>query len=316
MKSSTTSENLAFEGEPLAVFCHTYDASTPEEAMIKACNAKITESNSKGWSYDLKNLVEACNSRVIEKDIATHGRLEIEDDGYAIYVSNKIPESRKRFTIAHELAHILIIETLFHKPKLLKKLRFPAYWNKIESLCNIAADEITVPSNDFVEQIKNFGLSSEGIQKALDYYTMSKDHFFVKFINVFKPSAIALCKSQSKMSGKFTPSITSIRSSWKSVPLKEGPIAMNSILQNLIRTTVRNGQAWSNSLIGKVNGKNTNIFRLAVLSPNSVYQKRKKLSTLDGSDILKREYGNSDIILFYLPLEQISKADDLISAIR
>lgn len=316
MKFSTRSENLAFEGGPLPVFCEKYSASTPEEAMINACNTKIHESNSKDGLYDLKNLVEVCNSRVIEKDIATHGRLEIEDDGYAIYVSNKIPESRKRFTIAHELAHILIIESLFHKPKLLRSLRLPAYWNKIEKLCNIAADEITVPPKDFIEQIKNFGLTSEGIQKICSRYKISRDHFFVKFTKVFKPSAIALCKSQSKKSGKFTPAIVSMRSSLSPVPLKEGPITMNNIMQNLIRAAVRNGQAWSNSLVGKVNGKNTTIFRLAVLSHNSIHNKKKNLSTLDGSDILERQYGNNDIILFYLPLEQISNADDLIVAIQ
>lgn len=316
MQSSTPSHNYSFDSEPFSEFCCTYDGATPEEAMINACNAKIYESNSKGWSYDLKNLVEVCNARVIEKDIATHGRLEIEDNGYAIYVSNQIPDSRKRFTIAHEIGHILIIEALFHKPKLLRSLRFPTYWNKVERLCNAAADEITAPSKDFIEQIKNFGLTSEGIQKVCNYYGISRDHFFVKFTKIFKPSAIALCKSKSNKSGKFTPSIVSIRSSLSSLPLKEGPITMNSIMQNLIRATVRNGQAWSNSLTGKVNGKNTNIFRLALLTSNSVQHKKKNLTTLDGTDILERNYGNNDIMLFYLPLKQISNADDLIAAMR
>lgn len=316
MQSSTQSQNYSFDGEPFSEFCCTYDGSTPEEAMINACNAKIYESNSKGWSYDLKNLVEVCNSRVIKKDIGTHGRLEIEDNGYAIYVSNQIPESRKRFTIAHEIGHILIIEALFHKPKLLRSLRFPIYWNKVERLCNIAADEITAPPKDFIEKIKNFGLTSEGIHKVCKYYGISRDHFFVKFTRIFKPSAIALCKSQSNKSGKFTPSVVSMRSSLSYLPLKEGPITMNSIMYNLIRATVRNGQAWSNSLIGKVNGKNTNIFRLALLTYNSIHYKKKNLTTLDGTDILERDYGNNDIILFYLPLKQISNADDLIAAMR
>ena len=198
----------------------------------------------------------------------------------------------------------------------MKKLRFPAYWNKIEKLCNIAADEITVPPHDFIEQIKNFGLSSEGIRKVCSYYIISREHFFIKFTRIFKPSAIALCKSQSKLSGKFTPSIISIWNSLYPVPLKKGPITTNNIMHNLIRATVRHGQAWSNSLVGKVNGKNTNIFRLALLTSNSVHHKKKKLNTLDGSDILEREYGNNNIILFYLPLKQISNADDLIAAIR
>lgn len=315
MQSINPTQSYAVDGDPFLELCVTYDGATPEEAMINACGMLIYKSGSSGFSSHFKDLLTACNARVIEKDIATPGRLEIEENGYAIYISNQIPESRKRFSIAHEIAHILIIEGLYHKPQLLRSLRSHVNWEKVERLCDLAASEILIPPNHFIEQIKKLGLTSDGIQKVCEYYGISRDSFFVKFTNVFKPSAIALCKSQTN-SNHFTPSIVSIRGSLLPLPVKKGPLKMTNIMQNLIRATVLNGQAWSNSLVVKVKGKNTKIFRLALLTSNSVHYKKKNLTTLDGIDIIERDYGNYDIMLFYLPLNLIPNSDDLIVAMR
>jgi len=310
------SHNYTVGGDPFYELCVKYDSQTPEGAILNACQALIQNSHSRGFSTDFNKLLNSCHSRVIEKNIAMDGRLEIEDNGYAIYVSKKQSEARKRFSIAHELGHILIIEGLFHKPKLLKLLRYHNYWKRVEHLCDLAASEILLPTNHFIEQIKKFGLNSESIDRICKYYGTSRDSFFVKFTNVFKPSAIVLCKSQLKTRSELAPSVVRIRSSLSPLPIREGPLKMNSIMRNLINATVKNGRAWSDSLIGNVNGKTTKIFRLGLLTKNSIHFKNKQIQTLDESEVIEHDQNNYDVMLFYLPLEAIPNSSYLMEAIQ
>lgn len=299
--------------ESLLEFCITYNGTTLEESMSNACESLLYKASLNG-STKLEKLLEICNCRVIEKSISTTGRLEIDDTGFVIYLYEKMPNSRKRFTIAHELAHILVIQGIYHKPHLLKSLRQPNIWAQIEKLCDEAAVFILIPKNQFIEKIKECGLSSKGINDVCKYFEISRESFFIRFKNIFRPSTIALCKSQ-KYTQKITPSIVRIRNSLYPKILREGEIGINDLDYNLIRTAVKKGYSWSNSLIVKINNKNTRIFRMAILNPTSVHYKNKFNSTLDGVNYIHEDKSDYDVILFYLPLELIH-SDDLIQAIQ
>ena len=295
-------------------FCNTYNGDTLENAMLHACEALLFKAGPTN-SIKLEKLLEICNCRIIEKNIQTSGRLEIDDVGFIIYLSKNMPNSRKRFTIVHELAHILVIQGICHKPNLLKSLRQPNIWAQVEKLCDKAAAFILIPEIQFISKIKEYGLSSKGISNVCKFFDISKESFFVRFKDVFKPSTIALCRSQ-KVSHKITPAIIRIRNSIYPKILKEGEVGINDLNYHLIRTALKKGSAWSNSLIVKINDKNTRILRLALLNPNSIHYKNKHNSTLDETNFIYEDKGNYDVILFYLPLESILNSGDLIQAIQ
>lgn len=312
-----THPNQIYErGDPFLELCQIYDAKTPEEAMIKGVNILIRKSGIQEFPVKLEKLLELCNARLVKTEISTSGRLEIEDHGYAIYVSDSNPETRRRFTIAHEIGHIILIEALFHKPELIRILRYPTYWSKVEKLCDRVASEILLPDLHFVDKIKEYGLTTEGIENICNYFGASRDSFFVKFTNIFKPSAIILCKSQSTRTNQIIPTVFKIRSSLSSLPIKEGPISTNNIMSNIVKATIKNGYVWSSSLTGKINGKNSKILRISMLTPNSVHYKKSKLSTLSESEYLDKDFRSYDIMLFYLPIDIMSNWNELIHAIK
>lgn len=305
------------EGDPFLELCKMYDAATPEEAMMKGVNVLIKKSGQEGFPIKFEKLLNACNARLIKTKLPTPGRLEIEDRGYAIYVDESDSENRQRFSVAHEIGHIIITDAIFQKAGLLRTLRYPSYWSVAETLCNKAASEILIPKLHFIEKIKEVGLTSEGIDEICRFYGVSRDSFFVKFTNIFKPSAIILCKSQSTRSKEILPSVYKIWSNnLSSLPIKEGPIPANNIMLNLIKATVRNGQVWNSTLIGKINGKNSKILRISMLTPNSIHYKKSKLSTLSESEYLDKDFRNYDIMLFYLPIDIMSNWNELIHAIK
>lgn len=300
---------------PFLEFCNIYDANSPEKAMINACNALINKSRTRTFPIIFDNILKECDARIEEKDLPNPGRLEIEDTGYVIYVDKKMLPTRKRFTIAHEIGHIILIDALFQKPDLIRKLRHTSNWFIVEKLCDKAASEILMPEQSFIHQIKKNGLTPEGIDVICNYFGVSRESFFIKFINIFNPSAVVLCKSQSTGTAKILPEIVDYFSTIESLPIKKGPLGSNNINQNIIKVAIKNGRAWSNSLINQINGKEVKILRIALLTSNSVHY--KKIQQNSSSEYgLEKDYRLYDVILFYLPLNIMNNLIDLLEVIR
>jgi hypothetical protein len=75
--------------------------------------------------------------RVTEIDTRLDGQLfELETGGYEVALSRSAPASRKRFTLAHEIAHLLLFphQATHHAGR------------ETEDLCNVAAAELLIPS--------------------------------------------------------------------------------------------------------------------------------------------------------------------------
>ena len=297
----------------LLEFCITHGGNTLKQSMLNACEA-LTYSATTKHPFSLKALLNTCNCRVIERTIPTTGRLEIDDTGFVIYLDAKMTEARKRFTIAHEIAHILIIQGIYHKPHLLKELRQPRIWMQVEQLCDFAAGNLLMPEISFIAKLKEYKLTSKGIANVCKYFGISQESFFVRFSNIFSPSTIALCKSQ-KYTSRLLPSIVRIHSTINPCFVKEGNVGINDLDFSLIRTAVKNGFSWNNSLVIPIKGTNIKILKVAILNSNSIHFKKNQYTTLDGSKQIHADTRNYDVILFYLPLDRISNQLDLIEAI-
>ena len=91
------------------------------------------------------------------------GELHKEKDGYRIVCSSDQPQSRQRFTVAHELAHVILERTGRNAPRA---------GNRVERVCDMLAAECLMPTavfearlpatpllNDIAELARSFGTS-------------------------------------------------------------------------------------------------------------------------------------------------------------
>jgi Zn-dependent peptidase ImmA (M78 family) len=87
--------------------------------------------------YNIEYLLKAIKvKRIIYEDLLCDGLLNIIDDEYVIKINNRIPPVRKRFTIAHEIAHAMIKK--FSSYEKLHEMN-------IENLCNEIAAILLIP---------------------------------------------------------------------------------------------------------------------------------------------------------------------------
>ena len=99
-----------------------------------------------GLSYpptDLKAISDRLNVKEFRKEeFLGSGELRRDREGLVIVYSPYLSLERRRFTIAHEMAHALF-ET--------SGPRFPRYGRELERLCNMFATEILMPKEAFSE---------------------------------------------------------------------------------------------------------------------------------------------------------------------
>jgi len=88
--------------------------------------------------------------------------------------------SRQRFTIAHELAHIVLFSEFGDDPEALRHLRSPALWTVIERACNAAAAEVLMPAADVLSATERFGLDPEGLGGLQARYAVSWSALLVR----------------------------------------------------------------------------------------------------------------------------------------
>jgi Zn-dependent peptidase ImmA (M78 family) len=92
-------------------------------------------------------------------EIAGSGELRRNAEGLAIVYSRYLTQPRRRFTIAHELGHVIIESTGQHAPR---------SGREVERLCDMLATEILMPRDVFAKRVSPdlsmeelFGLAKE-----------------------------------------------------------------------------------------------------------------------------------------------------------
>ncbi len=107
------------------------------KALSKA-RVLLEECEVRSIPVDLIRLAKRVGIRnVAELDTRLDGQLlEFESGGYEVVLSKSAPATRKRFTLAHEIAHLLLFPqqaTVHHG-------------RETEELCNVAAAELLIPT--------------------------------------------------------------------------------------------------------------------------------------------------------------------------
>lgn len=96
--------------------------------------------------------VVAIRPEALDVDVRTsvhHGRLTVKNDRWFIETPVRLKAERRRFSIAHEVGHILLFDSVVHDPALVRQLRSAAVWKRVERLCNIGAAHLLMPTTTF-----------------------------------------------------------------------------------------------------------------------------------------------------------------------
>ena len=128
--------------------------------MINKEDIKIIKDNQKSCPVRITAITEEYGIDVYNLSMSSNisGAIIKEGDKYVIYVNDKHPKNRQRFTIAHEIAHYIL-----HKEKIGDNLTDNAMYrsklsNVFERQANILAYEILMPVNfvmQFIEENKS-----------------------------------------------------------------------------------------------------------------------------------------------------------------
>ena len=105
--------------------------------------------------------------------IQPHGRSYSE--GFTMLVKKKQPQSRVRFTIAHEICH-----TFFYE--IVPELKFVSHQTDPaeERLCNIGAAALLMPNDDVVRAARKVTPSMVVLEQLSEYYGVSLEAMFLR----------------------------------------------------------------------------------------------------------------------------------------
>ena len=158
----------------LEVFRRTWTADTPERAMEKA--AEHTTADFQSFVPIDPRAVAARfgasvsyqpASRGPDNDFADHGQLTVRDGRWHVRVPLQMSNERRRFSVAHELGHILLFTAVADHPDLVKQLRSQEIFGRVERLCNLGAAHILMPTAPFTDALDALGSPSKDTVESL-----------------------------------------------------------------------------------------------------------------------------------------------------
>lgn len=165
---------------------------TPEQAVMWLCHHLRQRVASMGWSAGLDTYLRAFGIEAVEAPIADDGRLDFRNGRYVILVRQeyKKPRStgplslssasnRQRFSVAHELGHVLLIEQLGRYPEHLRALRGS---DRVERLCDLAAAELLVPMDSFRAQLSRARFRIRRVDELAVEFGVSREVILRRFL--------------------------------------------------------------------------------------------------------------------------------------
>lgn len=84
------------------------------------------------------------------------GELREDRDGFRIVLSPDLPDGRRRFTIAHELAHAVFGQT---------GARWPRFGDELERMCDMIAVAFLMPAEVFANHLRSGPVSLDDIRR-------------------------------------------------------------------------------------------------------------------------------------------------------
>ncbi|SDF19678.1 protein of unknown function [Blastococcus aurantiacus] len=172
----------------LVAFAGAWNASSPAAAMDAACADLRRRTRQQSGPYALTPILEELSARRAKArpGSGAHGRLHAHSRGWTVYRREDMSWRRVRFTEAHEIAHILLYETLADDRRALSDLQNRQSHRQIEELCDYGAAELLVPVGDVSDY-----LTSNPLRTLADYNRLY-DTYLVSHVTLLRRVATLL----------------------------------------------------------------------------------------------------------------------------
>jgi len=199
-------------GQTAKALMDIYGRTPPDQLFKEKANEIIRVTKIKGPPFDPHVYAEYLGIEVIQdKDAPFDGTLRMLTSGrFLILLNASASEERKRFTLAHEIAHTFYYDDL--KLHMERHCGAAIFDSEEERLCDIGAAELLMPSAYFGRDLKE-GRKTEGsvtpqlIRTLALRYQVSMQATCVRTVSIIKSMAcIYWSKSHSINSDWATPS--------------------------------------------------------------------------------------------------------------
>src|SRR6476469_995567 len=126
-----------------------YDARTPEAAMVRACSELRVRAAEVHPPFSLHMLAASLGARVEVRPGGPEGRVVVRDGRFVVQMREGASWRRQRFTLAHEVAHLLLFSADAEAGRLRAVPSSSEHdFRAVERLCSVGAAELLMPRND------------------------------------------------------------------------------------------------------------------------------------------------------------------------
>jgi len=143
----------------------------------------ISERVSDGVVGPPTDLEELCSRLGVWKcgsaDIPVNGELHKSSKGFEIRYSNLLTAVRQRFTIAHELGHVILEST---------GARCPRSGEEVERICDQFAASLLMPKPQFIDCIESDAVPNS-IVTASNRFAVSATSAAIRYVSLFNANA-------------------------------------------------------------------------------------------------------------------------------
>jgi IrrE N-terminal-like domain len=178
----------------LQSFCERYGVPDPESAMRVACRTLIAECGVSAPPVPLRALSNHLGVHIVRRATPGAATLRTKQGVLEVWVGADTTKwRRERFTLAHELAHVLLLSGSSSRlgPDLSGEMDSLEH-EEHERLCNLGAAEILMPKKFLLDRIATVGLSSTGLQALYDCFLVSFETLLYRLAEILPSSAVIL----------------------------------------------------------------------------------------------------------------------------
>lgn len=293
--------------DPLQAFMAMHNAQSNEDAMMIACIKLRQRAGVAAPPFDLDALMRVCEAKKVETDLPIEGGLQLGSDSFIINLRKSDPLARKRFTIAHELGHILLYDAIADDSEALAILNSDMMHSQVERLCNLAAAEILVPRADFLRAIAENGFNMQSLEKMRTRYGVSHKAILRRFVDISDIASVSLWKlvERSLQKGDILRLVQEYHSSAGLV----FPVGANNkqITPDILHKTARTKQSLTDLITIKTEGRSD--IAAVAFSSSSPFVANPQIWQ---PKIPQNEY---DVVLLTFPHQPSSASDPLLAAL-
>jgi len=184
----------------LGVFRRTYSASTVDSAITAAVESLM--GRAVAVRGRLEDAIDHLGARVEASCIPESATLAVESGRYVIRVRNSDPEARRRFSIAHEIAHVLLFEGVASEPHLMPAIAHRLRNPVVERVCDRAAAELLMPADTFRDSLLSARFDWNHVMRLAGQFQVSHTAVLVRVADVLAGSRIVRFRRDPMTTGR------------------------------------------------------------------------------------------------------------------